>query len=122
MKTAILRVQSLDESLAAFAHAWKSGVAETAATIAFATPESMRDILTPRRRQIVKLLCGAGPVSTTDIARRVGRDIGSVDADIVALLSSGVLERTEDGVIFPYDAVSIDLPTTGRGTVASSKP
>ncbi|MBP1204121.1 putative transcriptional regulator [Duganella sp. 1411] len=121
MKTAILRVQSMDKSLAGFARAWESGVVQTAATIAFATPELMRAILTPERCHIVKMLCGAGQVSIRDIARSVDRDMGSVDTDIVALLSSGVLERRGNGVIFPYDDVSIDLPTIGRHTVASSK-
>ena len=117
MKTAILKVQSFDESLADFARAWKSGVPETAATIAFATPELMRDMLTPERLHIVKTLCGAGAVSTSDIAARVGRDADSVNADVAALLSAGVLERGQGGVIFPYDDVSLDLPTIGRHTV-----
>ena len=117
MKTAILKIQSLDENLADFARAWKSGIPETTTTIAFATPELARDILTPARWHILKSLCGAGAVSTGDIARRVGRDADSVNADIVALLSAGVLERIRGGVIFPYDEVSLDLPTIGRHTV-----
>nr|WP_315217887.1 DNA-binding protein [uncultured Duganella sp.] len=117
MKTAILKVQSFNESLASFARAWRSGVPETVATIAFATPELARDILTPERWHILKSLCGVGPVSTSDIARRVGRDPDSVNTDIAALLSAGVLEGTQGGVIFPYDDVSLDLPTIGRHTV-----
>jgi len=117
MKTAILKVQSFDESLADFARAWKSGVQETAATIAFATPELARDMLTPKRWHILKSLCGVGAVSIGDIARRVGRDADSVSADVAAMLSAGVLERSQDGVIFPYDDVSLDLPTIGRHTV-----
>ena len=117
MKTAILKIQSLDESLADFARAWKSGIPETAATISFATPELARDVLTPERWHILKSLCGAGAVSTSDIAQRVGRAPDSVNTDIAALLSAGVLERSRGGVIFPYDDVSLDLPTTGRHTV-----
>lgn len=117
MKTAILKVQSFDESLADFARAWKSGIPDTAATIAFATPELARAILTPMRWQILESLCGAGAVSTGDIARRVGRDADSVNVDVTALLSAGVLEGAQGGVIFPYDDVSLDLPTIGRHTV-----
>ncbi len=117
MKTAILKVQSFDESLADFARAWKSGVPETAATIAFATPELMRDMLTPERWHILKALCGAGAISTSDIACRVGRDADSVNTDVSALLSAGVLERSQGGAIFPYDDVTLDLPMTGRHTV-----
>lgn len=117
MKTAILKIQSFTESLAGFARAWKSGVPETAATIAFATPELARDIVTPERWHLLKTLCGAGAISTSDIARLVGRDADSVNADIAALLSAGVLERSQGGVIFPYDDVSLDLPAIGRHTV-----
>ena len=117
MKTAILKVQSLDESLSGFARTWKSGIPDTAATIAFATPELARGILTPARWHILKSLCGAGAVSTGDIARRVGRDADSVSADVAALLSAGLLEGNQGGVIFPYDDVSLDLPTIGRHTV-----
>jgi predicted transcriptional regulator len=117
MKTAIFKVQSFAESLADFAQSWKSGIPEPMATIAFATPRLAREILTPERLHIVTILCGAGVVSTVDIARRVGRDADSVNGDIAALLSSGVLERGQGGVIFPYDDVSLDLPTIGRHTV-----
>lgn len=117
MKTAILRIQSLDESLTDFARAWKSGIPDTATTIAFATPELAHEVLTPERWHILKSLCGAGAVSTGDIARRVGCDANSVNVDVAALLSAGVLERTQGGVIFPYDDVSLDLPTIGRHTV-----
>ena len=117
MKTAILKVQSLDENLTNFARAWRSGVPETVATISFATPELARDVLTPERWHILKALCGAGAVSTGDIARRVARDPDSVNTDVAALLSAGVLERSRGGVIFPYDDVSLDLPTIGRRTV-----
>lgn len=122
MKTAILKVQSLDENLTNFARAWRSGVPETVATISFATPELARDVLTRERWHILKSLCGVGAVSTSDIARRVDRDADSVNADVAALLSAGVLERSRGGVIFPYDDVSLDLPTIGRHTVRSSKP
>jgi predicted transcriptional regulator len=117
MKMAILKIQSFDESLDNFARAWRSGLPEAAATIAFATPELARDIVTPERWHILKSLCGAGAVTTSDIARRVGRDADSVNADVAALLSAGVLERGPHGVTFPYDEVSLDLPTIGRDTV-----
>jgi predicted transcriptional regulator len=47
----------------------------------------------------------------------LGREADNVNADVAALISAGVLERTQDGVIFPYDDVSLDLPTIGRHTV-----
>jgi predicted transcriptional regulator len=43
----------------------------------------------------------------------VGRDVKAVHGDIHALLSAGVLDRTEDGkIVFPYDAVHVDFTIT----------
>ena len=62
------------------------------------------------RESLYKALCGAGPVSTREAARRVGRDVKAVHADATALLLAGLLDRTADGQIeFPYDAVKVEF-------------
>jgi predicted transcriptional regulator len=58
----------------------------------------------------LKILCGAGPVSIREAARRVGRDVKAVHGDITALLKAGVLTRVPDGRIeFPFDAVKVEF-------------
>ena len=60
--------------------------------------------------ELLKILCGIGPVSIREAARRVGRDVKAVHADLTALLNAGVLERNEQGgVVFPYDAVKVEF-------------
>lgn len=55
---------------------------------------------------VVNAKTGVGPLSLREIARRVGRDVEVVHADVHALLETGVLERTAEGaIVFPYDAV-----------------
>lgn len=45
-----------------------------------------------------------------EIARRVDRDVKAVHGDVQALLLAGVLDRAKSGrVVFPYDAVRVDL-------------
>ena len=67
-------------------------------------------MLTEKRWELLKVLCGAGPVSIREAARRVGRDIKAVHGDITALLNAGVLERTEDGrIVFPFEAVKVEF-------------
>jgi len=67
-------------------------------------------VLTEKRWELLKVLCGAGPVSIREAARRVGRDIKAVHGDITALLNAGVLERTEDGrIVFPFEAVKVEF-------------
>ncbi len=52
------------------------------------------------------------PLSIREAARRVGRDIKAVHADVQALINAGVIDRTANGVVFPYDAVHVDFVLT----------
>ncbi|MDO9118935.1 MAG: hypothetical protein Q7U39_13340 [Nitrospira sp.] len=110
MKTVILEVRSPEEGMAEFAQAWKSGKAHRSARIGFATPELLWKVLSAKRWDLLKALCGAGPVSIREAARRVQRDVKAVHSDVTALLSAGLLNRTKTGGIeFPYEAVKVEF-------------
>lgn len=110
MKTVILDVRTPNESMTDFVHAWKDGKAEKSARISFATPELLWKVLTAKRWELLKILCGAGPISIREASRRVGRDVKSVHSDVTALLSAGVLNREEDGrIVFPFKAVKVEF-------------
>ncbi len=96
--------------MATFVRSWKSGKPERSARIGFATPELLWQVLTAKRWELLKVLCGAGPVSIREAARRVDRDVKAVHTDITALLNAGVLDRAEGrGVVFPYEAVKVEF-------------
>jgi predicted transcriptional regulator len=110
VKTVTLDVRSPADAMAGFAHAWRSGKAERSARISFASPELLWKVLTAKRWELLKALCGAGPVSIREAARRVERDVKAVHSDVTALLAAGVLERTATGgVIFPFEAVKVEF-------------
>lgn len=110
MKTVVLEVRSGKESMASFVRSWKSGKPERSARIAFATPELLWQVLTAKRWELLKALCGAGPISIREAARRVGRDVKAVHADVTALLNAGVLDRgKKGGVVFPFDAIKVEF-------------
>lgn len=110
MRTVVLEVQSVRDSLRETAGAMKSGRGEREAHIGFATPELLWKVLTAKRWELLKALCGAGPVSIREAARRVGRDVKAVHGDVTALLDAGVLCRSPDGKIeFPFDAVKVEF-------------
>jgi predicted transcriptional regulator len=110
VRTVILEVRPPKEALGDFARAWRSGKARSDDRIAFATPELLWKVLSAKRWELLKTLCGAGPVSIREAARRVGRDVKAVHTDITALLAAGVLNRTEEGrVEFAYDAVKVEF-------------
>lgn len=110
MKTVILEVRAPGDAMADFGRAWKSGKSAKAARISFATPELLWQVLTAKRWELLKALCGAGPVSIREAARRVGRDVKAVHGDVTALLNAGILERAEGGgIVFPYEAVKVEF-------------
>ena len=107
MKTVTLEVRSPKEAMAGFAEAWNTGKRKKSAVISFASPELLWKVLTAKRWELLKALCGAGPVSIREAARRVDRDVKGVHGDVIALLKSGLLSRTPEGAIeFPYEGVS----------------
>ena len=110
MKTVTLDVRSPSDTMAEFTEAWRSGKAQKSTRISFATPELLWQVLTARRWELLKALCGAGPVSIREAARRVSRDVKAVHGDVTALIAAGVLNRADGGGIeFPYEAVKVEF-------------
>jgi len=110
VKTLTLEVRSPGESMAEFARAWGAGKPEKSARISFASPELLWKVLTAKRWELLKVLCGAGPVSIREAARRVGRDVKAVHSDVTALLVAGVLDRSQSGgIVFPFEAVKVEF-------------
>ncbi|MBK6717052.1 MAG: DNA-binding protein [Burkholderiales bacterium] len=114
MKTVVLDVADRRSAGEDFIRAWETGSPDGPpqgdARISFETPELLWKVLTAKRWELLKALCGAGPVSIREAARRVGRDVKSVHGDVTALLNAGVLDRSESGGIeFPYEAVKVEF-------------
>ena len=110
MKIVTLDVRNPANAMTDFAHAWTTGKAQKSARISFASPELLWRVLTQKRWELLKALCGAEPVSIREAARRVERDVKAVHGDVTALLNAGVLDRTDDGsIVFPFDAVKVEF-------------
>ena len=110
MKTVTLDVRAPADSMAEFITAWKTDKQQKSARISFATPELLWQVLTAKRWELLKALCGAGPVSIREAARRIGRDVKAVHGDVIALLNAGLLDRAEGGgIVFPFQAVKVEF-------------
>ena len=108
MKTVVLEVRSLDQTLDDAARAMKTGQAARQTRIGFASPELLWKVLSAKRWELLKALCGAGPLSVRETARRVGRDVKAVHGDVTALAAAGLLDRDDRGrVEFPFEAVKV---------------
>ncbi len=110
MKIVTLDVRSSAVAMGGFKRAWKTRKAQRSARISFATPELLWQVLTGKRWELLKILCGAGPISIREAARRAGRDVKAVHSDVIALLNAGILERAEGGgIVFPFEAVKVEF-------------
>lgn len=110
MKILTLDVRAPADAMTDFTKAWKTGNPQKTARISFATPELLWRVLNSRRWNLLKALCGAGPLSIREAARRVGRDVKAVHGDVTALLNAGVLDRIDDRkIVFPFDAVEVEF-------------
>ena len=109
MNTVTIEVADRRTLDARFVEAMRQG-RPVGALITFPTVQALWSALTVKRWEIVQALCGAGPVTLREVARRVSRDVKGVHTDVHALLAAGVLEKTDGGnIAFPYDAVHVDF-------------
>ncbi|MFM6376790.1 MAG: DNA-binding protein [Microcystis panniformis] len=100
----------MTDTLADAVQAMKTGRAEKEVRISFATPELLWKVLTAKRWELLKAMCGAGPISIREAARRVHRDVKAVHGDITALLNVGILSRVADGSVeFPFEAIKVEF-------------
>jgi predicted transcriptional regulator len=109
MKTVTIDVRPLTDTLGDFTQAWKSGKT-SAPRISFESPELLFKMLSGKRWELLNAMTGAGPMSIREASRRVERDVKAVHGDVTALINSGILSKTDDGmIVFPYDAIHVDF-------------
>jgi len=107
MKTVTISVASMDETKHRFLAAFEGK--PQGAHISFPTVELLWKVLAPNRMALVRALTGAGVISIREAARRVNRDVRAVHSDVTVLINAGLLNRTADGIAFPYEAVHVDF-------------
>jgi predicted transcriptional regulator len=107
MKTVTLGLGSIETTTQQLAAAFRGE--PQGAFISFASVELLWKVLTPKRWEILHAMTGQGSLSIREVARRVDRDVKAVHGDVTALIHAGVLDRSENGVKFPYDAVHVDF-------------
>jgi predicted transcriptional regulator len=108
MKTVTLEVASREDVTRRTLEAFRGK--KQRARISFATPELLWKVLTAKRWEVLKAMAGQGPLTIREVARRVDRDVKAVHGDVHALISAGLLDRTEmRRVAFPFDAIRVEF-------------
>ena len=78
--------------------------------IGFASAELLMRTLTEHRIQMLRVMCGAGPLGLRELARKLDRDVKRVHGDAHALLKTGVLRKAKDRKLeFPYDVIHVEF-------------
>ena len=111
--TVVIEVRQVAEIIKGAVRAMESGQPEPHPRISFQTPEMLWKTLTPKRWELLRMMCGAGPMSIREAARRLGRDVKAVHGDVTSLLNAGVLWHAESGGIeFPFEAIRVEFTVT----------
>ena len=108
MSTVRLKVGGLDDALEAFKDVWETGNT-TDPVINFVSWDLMHRVLSPKRLEIIRTLCGQPPMSIREISRRVARDFKGVHTDVAALVASGLVEQRDGKICFPYDRIHVEF-------------
>ena len=78
--------------------------------VSFESPELLFKVLSGKRWELLKVMTGAEPLTIRETALRLGRDVKSVHGDVLALLNTGIPQKTEEGrIVFPFDAVHVNF-------------
>jgi predicted transcriptional regulator len=107
MRVVTLQVASLDEVKRRAQEAFRGR--KQGARVTFASPELLFKLLTAKRWELIRAMTGAGPMTIREAARRLNRDVKAVHGDVHALLKAGVLHKAGGKIVFPFDAVRVDV-------------
>ena len=106
MNTLTVRLSASGDAKARFVEAGTRALAgktvDAIPTLNFESYDAMHRVLAPSRLAIVKALAGQGVLSIREVARRVERDVQAVHRDVTTLINAGVIDRTDNGIEFPY--------------------
>jgi predicted transcriptional regulator len=83
--------------------------------VGFAQVGQMLAVFTPKRWELIARLRETGPLTTAELARKLGRDYKNVHADVAALSEWLAVQRTEEGrVHVPWSEIVADMKLPNR--------
>ena len=108
MRTVTLEVSSRETTNRRFLKAFEGE--PQGDIISFESPALLFKVLSGKRWEVINLMTGSGPMTIRELARRMGRDVKAVHADVRALLNAGILHKTDRGqIVFPFGALHVDF-------------
>ena len=102
----------IEEAGVAFLHAWdraERGETVRQRILAFESWEGLAAVLTGERYRMLRHLHGHPAASVAALAKALGRQYRRVHADVAALESAGLLDRSQGQVRTTADRISADI-------------
>lgn len=106
-----VNIESLDEFNKRFIDTFEKAATgekvEAQAVLSFPDLETFLKVMTPARVRVIRAIRQKYPQGTSirEVSRHMERNYKSVHTDIQALLEVGLLAKSNDHVIAPYDAI-----------------
>lgn len=113
MATLTVKIESMKDVIAsavdAAARAQAGATFEAPSVLSFDSWDAMHRTLAPKRTEILVVMAGRGALTVRQVASLVGRDIKNVHGDLDMLAKNGVIDRSEDGFVFPYERLHFEF-------------
>lgn len=113
-KKLIVKVSSLEDSLANFNNAWERAeknekFATPIEILSFENTSTLMKALSPKRIELLKILHALGTTSIRQLAKELRRDYSNVHQDVKALNQIGVILESEAKYYVPWETIVTEI-------------
>ena|SRR3990167_6684937 len=120
-KKLIVKVNSLEDSLAKFKNVWKRAekgekFGAPIEVLSFENTSILMKTLSPKRLELLQTLHVLGTVSIRQLAKELHRDYSNVHQDVKALNQIGIVLKKESKYYVPWEAIITEISLCVRTT------
>jgi predicted transcriptional regulator len=113
-KKLIVKVSSLEDSLANFKNVWERAEEgekfdAPIEVLSFENASTFMKALSPKRLELLQILHGLGVVSIRQLAKALHRDYSNVHQDVKALNLIGVILKSEGKYYVPWETIVTEI-------------
>jgi predicted transcriptional regulator len=101
---------------------------ENPVVVGFSDPERIRELLTPKRRELMEVVIRSSPESISELSEKLERDLKSVHRDLEILKENKIIYFEHDSgrkkPVIPFDSIKVeyDLKSSLLNTKNSASP
>jgi predicted transcriptional regulator len=113
-KQLIVKVSSLEDSLAKFKNVWEQAEKGEkfdipVEVLSFENASTLMKTLSPKRLELLKMLHALGTISIRYLAKELHRDYSNVHQDVKALSQIGVILEKDNKYYVPWETIVTEI-------------